>query len=121
MQTEKQRTHDCIASNRVEGTKVYGRDGDKIGTVDHVMIEKRSGQAREAVIDASGFLGLGGTRHTVPWQKLKYDTELDGYKLDVTEDQLKNAPSHSERDQDKAEDQQYRATVYEYYAVPVYW
>jgi sporulation protein YlmC with PRC-barrel domain len=121
MQNTMEKTHDCIASNRVEGTKVYGADGEKIGTVDYVMIEKRSGQAREAIVDASGFLGLGGKRHSIPWQKLEYDEDSGGYKLDVTEDQLKNAPSYNENEPDRASDSQYKTSVYEYYAVPIYW
>jgi len=122
METNTQaRPHDCIASNRVEGTKVYGANGEKIGTVDCVMIEKRSGQAREAIIDAGGFLGMGGTHHTIPWQKLDYDEEVGGYKLDVTEDQLRNAPSHTRDEQDtRLNDRDYRTSVYEYYAVMPY-
>lgn len=117
-----QEKHDCIASDRVEGTAVYGVNGDKIGSVDCVMIEKRSGQAREAIVDVGSFLGMGGTRHTVPWQKLDYDEGCGGYKLDVTEEQLKKAPSYSTHDRDnKTSDRSHRAAVYEYYAVPTYW
>jgi len=117
-----QENHDCISSNRVEGTAVYDCDGEKIGSVDSVIIEKRSGQSREAVVDIGTFLGMGGTRHTIPWTKLDYDEECGGYKLDVTEEQLKNAPSYpdSERDQ-RATDQEHRGQVYDYYAAPTYW
>lgn len=120
MQTTSQ--NDCIASNRVEGTAVYGADGDKIGSVDCVMIEKRSGQAREAIVDVGSFLGMGGTRHTIPWQKLDYDEQCQGYKLDITEDELRNAPSYSEGERDsRMDDREYRGQIYEYYAVPTYW
>lgn len=122
MQTNTQSSQDCIASDRVEGTAVYGSDGDKIGSVDSIMIEKRSGQAREAILDVGGFLGMGGSRHAVPWQKLEYDVDQGGYKLDVTEEQLKNAPSFQENDRDRTlSDRGHRAEVYEYYATPVYW
>ncbi len=122
MQTYDQKSHDCIASDRVEGTAVYSSRGEKIGSVDCVMIEKRSGQAREAVVDVGSFLGMGGTRHTVPWQKLNYDEDCGGYKLDVTEEQLKKAPSYSSKErEERASDQNYRAEVYEFYAVPAYW
>lgn len=116
------KNHDCISSDRVEGTAVYGSDGNKIGTVDSIMIEKQSGQAREAIVDVGSFLGMGGTRHTIPWQKLDYDLDCDGYKLDITEEQLKKAPSYREGESnERADDRDFRATVYEYYEVPVYW
>lgn len=122
MDAETKERNDCIASDRVEGTAVYGSDGDKIGSVECVMIEKRSGQAREAIVDVGSFLGMGGERHTIPWQKLEYDEDCGGYKLGVTEEQLKNAPTFSkdERDQ-RTSDRQYRTQVYEFYAVPTYW
>lgn len=122
MEHQTQRSQDCIASDRVEGTAVYGSDGNKIGSVDCIMIEKRSGQAREAILDVGGFLGMGGSRHAVPWQMLQYDVDQGGYLLDVTEDQLKNAPRFQENDRDiTLSDQNHRAQVYEFYAMPAYW
>ena len=122
MQSLAQKSHDCISSARVEGTSVYGAQGDKIGSVDCVMIEKKSGQAREAIVDVGSFLGMGGTRHTIPWQKLEYDEDCGGYKLDITAEQLKNAPSYPNHEKDeRASDTEYRTKVYDFYAVPVYW
>jgi len=122
MQTQTQNRQDCISSDRVEGTAVYGSDGEKIGSVECIMIEKRSGQAREAILDVGGFLGMGGSRHAVPWQKLEYDVDQGGYRLDVTEEQLKEAPSFQESDRERTlSDRDYRAEVYDYYATPVYW
>ena len=48
-----------IASNKVEGTAVYNRQGERLGSVHHLMIDKRSGQVAYAVMSFSGFLGLG--------------------------------------------------------------
>lgn len=122
MEHQTQKSQDCIASDRVEGTSVYGSDGNKIGSVDCIMIEKRSGHAREAILDVGGFFGMGGSRHAVPWQMLQYDVDKGGYLLDVTEDQLKNAPRFQENDRDTTlSDQNHRAQVYEFYAMPAYW
>lgn len=122
MENQINSSQDCIASDRVEGTAVYGSDGNKIGSVDCIMIEKRSGQAREAILDVGGFLGMGGSRHAVPWQMLQYDVDQGGYLLDVTEEQLKNAPRFEENDRDTTlSDQNHRAQVYEFYAMPAYW
>jgi len=44
------------------------------------------------------------------------------YKLDVTEEQLKEAPAFQESDRERTlSDQTHRAAVYDYYATPVYW
>ena len=48
-----------ISSEKVEGTAVYNPDGDKLGSIDDLMIDKWSGQVRYAVLEFGGFLGMG--------------------------------------------------------------
>jgi sporulation protein YlmC with PRC-barrel domain len=36
---------DVISSDKVEGTSVYNDAGDKLGSIDDLMIDKRSGQS----------------------------------------------------------------------------
>ncbi|WPZ02624.1 PRC-barrel domain-containing protein [Blastomonas marina] len=121
MLDEKTRAHDLIGSDRVEGTSVYDKEGEKIGSVKRVMIEKLSGQARDVEISVGAFLGMGGELHSLPWEKFEYDTDLDGYKLDVTEDQLRNAPTHTADNRDLQHDRGYQSRVYEYWTVTPYW
>ena len=110
-----------IGSDRVEGTSVFGRDGDKIGSVRRVMIEKKSGQARDVEIAVGSFLGMGGELHSVPWEKFEYDTDLGGYQINVTEDELRNAPTYGESDRDTAYDLEYQQRAYDYWTVTPYW
>jgi hypothetical protein len=35
---------------------------------------------------------MGEDHYPMPWKKLKYDTRLGGYRVDLTEAQLKVAP-----------------------------
>ncbi|WP_243457085.1 PRC-barrel domain-containing protein [Parasphingorhabdus cellanae] len=121
MLKEDDRTSTVIASDRVEGTAIYGADNDKIGTVDKLMIEKQTGRVTDAILSVGGFLGIGSDRHSLPWAKLDYDTELGGYKLDVTKEQLEQAPRFKEDEADKAFDRQYQTSVYEYWMVTPYW
>lgn len=113
--------HSVIGSDRVEGTTVYGKDGDKLGSVQRILIDKTSGQARDVEISVGAFLGMGGELHSLPWEKLEYDTELGGYKLDVTEDQLREAPTYSDSDRDQQLDRDYQSRVYSYWVVTPYW
>lgn len=110
-----------IGSDRVEGTAVFGRDGNKVGTVRRIMIEKVSGQARDVEIAVGTFLGMGGELHSLPWEKFDYDTDLGGYKLNVTEDELRNAPTYGESDRNTAYDPEYQRRAYAYWTVTPYW
>ncbi len=60
------------------------------------MIDKMSGKVAYAVISFGGFLGLGHSHYPVPWGKLAYDTSLGGFRTDITEQQLKDAPEFSD-------------------------
>lgn len=121
MAEQSAKNHTVIGSDRVEGTSVYGKDKSKMGEVRRVMLDKESGQARDVEIAVGTFLGMGGELHSLPWQKFNYDTDLDGYRLDVTEDQLKNAPTHSEKQSDREYDRDYQDEVYTYWEVTPYW
>ncbi|MBQ0820859.1 PRC-barrel domain-containing protein [Microvirga sp. HBU67558] len=85
--------HPVIQSDRVEGTAVYGPDRTQIGTIKRLLIEKVSGRVLYVDVTFGGFLGIGVHHHTVPWDKLAYDRELEGYRTDVTEAQVQAAPA----------------------------
>ena len=50
-----------ISSDKVEGTNVYNVSGEKLGSVDDLMIDRHSGQVKYAVLEFGGFLGMGRT------------------------------------------------------------
>ncbi len=82
-----------IESDRVEGTAVYDPAGKRIGTIQRLLIEKVSGRVLYVDITFGGFLGLGAHHHTIPWEKLTYDTHMAGYRTDITAEQVKGAPA----------------------------
>ena len=86
-------THRLIASDKVEGTSVYNRRGDKLGSVKNFMVDKRSGKVEYAVMAFGGFLGMGDRYHPLPWNVLTYDTGQGGYVVDLDKRVLEEAPS----------------------------
>jgi len=110
-----------IESDRVEGTTVYDPSGNNIGSVRRLMIDKMSGRVAYAVIAFNTFLGLGGEEYTLPWSKLDYDTTLEGFRTDITEQELREAPSFY-RDQDYAwNDRERGQELHDYWRAPFYW
>ena len=67
---ETDETDRLISSDKVDGTTVYNRNGDNLGTIDHLMIDKISGQVEFAVMSTGGFLGIGESYSPVPWDSL---------------------------------------------------
>jgi hypothetical protein len=97
MAIEERETGTLIGSDKVEGTAVFGPDGQKIGSIERVMIDKFSGKVSYAVLRFGGFLGIGDDHYPLAWQSLKYDTRLGGYVTGITEAQLKGTPEISKR------------------------
>jgi hypothetical protein len=112
--------HRLIASNRVEGTAVYDRQGEKLGRIENFMVDKVSGRSEYAVMSFGGFLGIGDDHHPIPWNKLTYDTDKGGYVVDLDRDKLKNGPKYR-AGEEPAFDRDYDRRVYDYYGVTYTW
>jgi hypothetical protein len=84
-----------ISADKVEGTDVYDMESKHVGTVDSIMLNKRTGEVAYSVMSFGGFLGIGERYHPLPWDVLTYDTELGGYKVNQSAAQLKDAPNYS--------------------------
>lgn len=91
-------TGNIISSDKVEGTKVYNANREKLGSVDDLMIDKYTGQVRYAVLEFGGFLGMGTDRYPMPWSMLKYDTALEGYVVPLTKEKIEQAPRYAQAD-----------------------
>ena len=118
MVTENSEFGNLIGSDKVEGTAVYGADGERIGSIERVMLDKLSGQISYAVLAFGGFLGIGHDHYPLSWNTLKYNTELGGYQIGITEDELTGAPKYAEENQWDWNDPDRVRTVDDYYRTP---
>jgi hypothetical protein len=113
------RRHRCADGARgfPGGLEIGGANDTKIGTIERVMIDKLSGRVSCAVLSFGGFLGTGDDHYPLPWQSLKYDTNLGGYRTGITETQLKGAPKYSNDSAWNWSDPARTRAVKEYYGV----
>lgn len=111
-------TFNLISSENVEGMKVYDSNRNKIGEIDHLMIDRVSGNVRYVVMSFGGILGLGHSHYPLPWNAIKYDTEVDGFITNVTEDQLKDAPEFSD---DSWADRGWETRWHQHFQTQPYW
>ena len=92
-------SHSLIASDRVEGTPVRRTSGEKIGTIQRLMIDKQTGKVAYAVLTFGGFFGLGKKHLAVPWESLSYHPGLDAYRLELSDADLERAPAVSSNEE----------------------
>lgn len=112
-------THELIASDKVEGTAVYGSDGERLGHVDNFMVNKRSGQVEYAVLVSGGLFGIGGDYYPLPWNQLTYDTDRGGYVVALDRSRLEGGP-HYRADQQPDYGRAYGNQVLGYYGNPLF-
>ena len=124
--TEGTGASNLIASDRVEGTSVKRSDGETIGTIDRLVIDKASGRVAYAIMTFGGILGTGEHEYTLPWTVLRFDTALEAYRLDLTDEQLHGAPKRDPGARDAAAsdpsfDKAWEEHVHHYFQTSPYW
>jgi sporulation protein YlmC with PRC-barrel domain len=110
-----------VASDDVVGTSVSGANGDTIGSVEKIMIDKKSGRVAYAVMNFGGFMGLGQSHYPIPWSMLRYDPDAEAYQVDLTEEQLHDAPTLDASNTSSWQDRQYGSRIHDYYGATPYW
>ena len=112
---------EAIQASRVIGTDVYNTQGESIGSIEDVMLDKTSNGIMFAVIGFGGFLGIGEKYHAVPWSVLDYDSDRGGYVVPFSKEQLEAAPAYSIEDLTSGDGSAARDASFEYYKVDPYW
>jgi len=113
-------TSRLISSDMVVGTAVYNPQGEHLGSIYNIMVDKISGQVAYAVMSFGGFLGIGESYHPLPWRLLKYDIRQNGYVVDIDRRRLEGAPSYNAGNMPDWSDRAYGRRVDIYYGVPPY-
>lgn len=113
----------AILASRVKGTAVYDGSGDKIGTVEDVVLDKQSNRILFAALGFGGVLGVGEKYYPVPWSLLDYDEDKGGYVIPLTKDRLETAPNYELKDLTKHDGSlgDIREQTYSYYKVNRDW
>ena len=114
-------TSDLISSDKVEGTAVYNHQGEKLGSIHTLMIDKISGKVAYAVMSFGGFLGIGDRYHPLPWSVLKYDTRQGGYAVGLDRRVLEGAPTYGSTETPNWSDRRWGEQVHKHYGVRPYW
>jgi sporulation protein YlmC with PRC-barrel domain len=113
----------AILASKVKGTAVYNDAGDKLGTVEDVVLDKQSNQIMFAALGFGGVFGVGEKYYPVPWSLLDYDESRGGYVVPLDKDSIKNAPAYDLKDLTKHDGSlgSIREQTYTYYNIDRDW
>jgi len=113
----------AILASKVKGTPVYNDAGDKIGTVEDVVLDKMSNRIMFAALGFGGVMGMGEKYYPVPWSMLDYDEDKGGYVVPLDQEKIKSAPAYELKDLTKHDGSlgAIRETTYSYYNINRDW
>jgi sporulation protein YlmC with PRC-barrel domain len=111
-----------IRGNTFIGANVENPQGQNLGEIKDIVIDRASGRMAYAVVSFGGFLGMGEKLFAVPWgafSQPKADKET--FVLDVDKERLKNAPGFDAHNWPQMASREWVTSLYSYYNVPPYW
>lgn len=109
-------TGTLISSDKVDGTAVYDPQGERLGSIHHLMVGKLNGRVEYAVLSYGGFLGMGERYYPLPWDVLSYDVDQGGYVVALDRQRLKEGPFYMEGSE-PVYDRSYGEAVHGYYGL----
>ena len=81
-----------IESDNIEGTPVYSGEGQLLGKIKRLIIDKASGRVAYIVVTLQS-PGLGDVPYMIPWSRISYDKNEGSYRTEISEAQLRSAPT----------------------------
>jgi len=83
---------DGIRLSKLKGANVKSKNGEDLGKLDDIVLDRQTGQIKFAIVGKGGVLGVGEKSHPVPWQEVRIDSEKQ-VTLNVDKQKLQSAPT----------------------------
>ena len=112
-------THHALRASTIVGTHVENWEGEKLGLISEIMINKRDGAVAYLVLSYPGEYGVSypNKRFAVPFDAIAMKTfaHTVEYILNVTEDFLRHAPGFDHHDWPDFANPQFHSVLKDYY------
>jgi len=106
------------------GLDIYGEKDEKLGDIEDLVIDPKSGTIRYAVLSFGGFLGMGDKFFAVPWTDIQFVSKgmttsgtrkEDHGVLAITKEELKSAPGFDKNNWPNFADRNWNINIDKYY------
>ena len=85
------------ARDDIRGTKIYGRNDEKLGTIDDVIFDHSTGEIRYVVVDAGSW--FSSKKFLIPAHRLHSSTrDEEAYSVNLDKAQIEQLPRYEESD-----------------------
>jgi sporulation protein YlmC with PRC-barrel domain len=101
--------------DKIIGSKVINLEGQRVGTIDDLVIDIDTGTIGYAVLEFGGIMGFGDKLFAVPWQSLTSVPAEGIFIIDQSKAKLAKAPGFDKNDWPDVGDRSWGAGIYEFY------
>ena len=81
-----------LTASSIVGDPVEHIRGERLGSIDNLIVNLERGTVEYAVLEFGAFLGIGGKLFAIPFSELKLDAEKKVFLLDRDREFLENLP-----------------------------
>jgi len=74
------------------GETVVGMNGNELGEISDLLLDRASGEVTAVIIDRGGFLGIGEKQIMIPWSQAQYDQTEGTVMVSMTDQQIDAIP-----------------------------
>lgn len=106
-----------LSASTLMNEPVHNLQGERIGKIEDYMLDLNRGCVEYAVLSFGGFLGIGDRLFAIPWDSLRLDTENHVWRLDVSEERLRQAPGFDKDNWPDLGDTEYRNSISSFWQV----
>lgn len=107
------------SANESIGANVVGANGDDLGDVEDIVLDRNKSRIAYVIVSYGGLLGLGDKHFAVPWQAFGQTADRE-LSLDIAPEKLKNAPGFEKGTLPNTADPLFHEGVYSFYNAEPY-
>ncbi|MCP0913422.1 MULTISPECIES: PRC-barrel domain-containing protein [Legionella] len=104
-----------VKSKDVVGTKVKNQQGEDLGRVEEIILDKEEGYVHYVVLSFGGFLGMGDKFFAMPWEIFTYDPNEECFVINVDKQKLENSPGFDKNHWPDMTSAQWHQNIHNYY------
>lgn len=108
-------THRIVNAEDVIGVSVKNMQGDNLGKIEALMLDKLEGYVSYVVLSFGGFLGMGDKLFAMPWSIFNYDEANECFVIGIDKETLAKSPGFDKDQWPDMSNPTWGASIHKYY------
>ncbi|KTD16198.1 PRC-barrel domain-containing protein [Legionella jordanis] len=106
-----------VNADQVIGVEVKNQQGENLGKIEALMLDKFEGKVSYVVLSFGGFMGMGDKLFAMPWSIFKYDENKGCFVISVDKETLRNSPGFDKNHWPDMSNPTWGANINKYYGI----